>query len=310
MNSIGRRCLAVLILAAPAFGADSAPEKRDWSQSPAVVDLKTDEDVFAVSDVHGGRDRLVSLLLSAGLIKKDLGWAGGKRVLVVAGDVIDKGPQSLAAIDLLIALETEASSAGGHVIVLLGNHEAEFLANPKNKKARRELDRELTALELDSKDVASGQGRYGQWFTRRPIAARVNGWFFAHGGNTDGLTLQALGDAYRKAVDAGDWKADVLVGKGSILEAQKWWHANKLDANLSALGAKHIVFGHDPGAFEHPEHIAQRFEGKLFRIDVGMSPAVNFSQGELLLIHAAGTTDEVLSVDADGKRTALWTGPR
>jgi hypothetical protein len=43
---------------------------RDWSAHPAVVefDRPLDAPVFAVSDVHGGYDRLVALLARYGVI--------------------------------------------------------------------------------------------------------------------------------------------------------------------------------------------------------------------------------------------------
>lgn len=274
---------------------------RDWESHPAIVELTTKEDVYALSDVHGGRDRLAALLATAGLTNKEGAWAGGKSVLVVAGDVVDKGDQSLAAIDLLIALEAQAATAGGRVIVTLGNHEAEFLAKPGNKKAKRDLVKELKDKGLESKDVAKGEGTYGQWLVTRPLAAKINGWFFAHGGNTGAASVADLAAAYKKAVDAQKWDDKFLVGKDSILEGQKWWKENTLDASLKALGVQHIAFGHDPGAFEKPGKIIQRFDGKLFRLDVGMSPAVDFSKGAVL--HIKG--DKATAIDAAGERKML-----
>ena len=316
--------LALIAIGAPATAWSKSPRPkaepngaaRDWSRHPAIVEVATPEDVFALGDVHGAHERLAALLVSAGLIKPDgpseagYAWAGGKRVLVVVGDVIDKADQSLASIDLLIALEAGAEAAGGRVIVTIGNHEAEFLADPSNKKAKREFDKELTAHSLDREEVAAGRGRYGEWLVHRPLAAKVNGWFFAHGGRTDGSSISALADAYRKAVDSNNWGSKALVGKDSILKAQKWWKAGTIDASLTALGARHIVFGHDPGAFEAPGSIIQRFEGKLFKIDVGMSPAVDFSHGALLLIHATESGEEATSVDAAGKSTSIWKGSK
>ena len=232
-------------------------------------------------------------------------WSGGRRALICVGDVIDKGDQSLAAIDVMIALEAGAAAVGGRVVVTLGNHEAEFLADPGNKKAKREFDRELTTRKLDRSEVSSGRGRYGEWLVQRPLAARVNGWFFSHGGNSNGMSVSALAVAYRKAVDAGDWGAELLVGRDSILEAQKWWKAGALEANLAALGVRHIAFGHDPGAFDTPGRIAQKFDGRLFRIDVGMSPAVDFSNGALLWIHPGSRGEEATSIDASGVHRAL-----
>lgn len=299
-------------------GAKTGPQPatgdaRDWAQSPAIVELTTAEDIYVLSDVHGGAERMVALLTSAGLITPSpdaeggYGWSGGHKVLVCVGDVIDKGDQSLAAIDVLRALETSAAAAGGHVIVTLGNHEAEFLDDPGNKKARHELDKELAARKIDPAEVAAGQGPYGTWLYRRPLAAHINDWFFAHGGDSGGRSIGALSNAFRKAVDSKNWGSDILVGKDSILEAQKWWKDGALDTNLAGLGVRHIVFGHDPGAFEEPGRIVEKFDGKLFRIDVGMSPAVDLSHGALLVIHHSQKGgDEAFSLDASGKRRPLW----
>jgi calcineurin-like phosphoesterase family protein len=295
-------------------GPRAAPA-RDWNRYPAVVEMTTGEDVVAIGDVHGGYDRLVALLLSAGLIKREAtqqvgyAWSGGRRVLVSVGDLIDKGDQSLPTLDLLMALEPGAASAGGRIVVTLGNHEAEFLADPKNKKAKREIDHELRAKGLDPEAVAAGQAPYGEWMRRRPLAAKINSWLFAHAGNTSGASTAALSASFRAAVDAGDWGAPVLLGNDSILEAQKWWKAGSLDADLAAAQVRHIVFGHDPGAFKLPGQITQRFDGKLFLIDVGMSPAVDYSKGALLVIHRKGAGEEAVAVDPSGRATPLWSGP-
>ena len=100
-----------------------------------------------------------------------------------------------------LALEAEEPRSGGEVIVTLGNHEAEFLNRPKNKKAT-EFDDELAAKGLDPRSVATPENPYGRWLMNRPIAARVNSWFFAHAGNTAGATEDEIAKGFREAVDA------------------------------------------------------------------------------------------------------------
>src|SRR5215210_3526245 len=91
---------------------------RDWNRFPAIVERQTKQEVIALGDVHGGYERLVHLLLTAGLIKSDqqaivgYSWSGGNRVLVCTGDLIDKGNRSLPVIDLMRALEAQAPAAG------------------------------------------------------------------------------------------------------------------------------------------------------------------------------------------------------
>src|SRR4051812_30663432 len=229
----------------------STPFARDWQRDPAVAVRQTSAGIVALGDIHGGYDRLVALLLGNGLIARDTSaagyaWSGGDRTLVCTGDVVDKGTQSLPAIDLLMALEPEAAAAGGALIVTLGNHEAEFLADPSNDKAP-EFRSELAAKGIEPESLPKGERPYGEWMLRRPIAAKVNDWFCAHGGNTDGRSVDEISSDFRKAVDAGKWDAKTLTGEDSILEARLWWDDKKkdpLDDDLAAVGAAHIVFGH------------------------------------------------------------------
>src|SRR5438552_5416123 len=79
--------------------------------------------VVAVGDVHGAYDRFVEILRASQLVDDRLRWTGGRTHLVQLGDVLDRGPDSLKALDLLDRLQKDASRAGGAVHVLLGNHE-------------------------------------------------------------------------------------------------------------------------------------------------------------------------------------------
>ena len=81
------------------------------------------ERIVAIGDIHGGYDNLVSVLQNAELIDSKLRWIGGKAHLVQNGDIVDRGPESRKAMDLLMKLEDKAEDAGGRVHVLIGNHE-------------------------------------------------------------------------------------------------------------------------------------------------------------------------------------------
>jgi len=292
---------------APAFA-------RDWARFPAVAVRTTGEEVVALGDVHGGCDRLVSLLSVGGLLRTQPGgpekqaWAGGKRMLVCTGDLINKGSQSIEAVELMMSLQKQAPAAGGEVIVTFGNHEAEFLANP-DKKKQTEFRDELQSRGIEAIEVIQGNDRYGEWMLNLPIAAKVNGWFFSHAGNTAGLTVDAIAKSFQGVVDRGDWRAPFLIGNDSILESQKWWQDGPaVDRDLQALGASHIVFGHDPGAAREKGTIETRARGRAVIIDVGMSPAIDYSKGALLLIDRKGGEDVATSLDASGARKVLWHG--
>jgi hypothetical protein len=106
--------LLAACLSLPAGAQDPAPDS---------CNLETPERIVAVADVHGGYDRFVSILRTAGLIDNRDRWAGGRAVFVQTGDVLDRGPDSRRAMDLIRRLSNEATRAGGRVHALLGNHE-------------------------------------------------------------------------------------------------------------------------------------------------------------------------------------------
>ncbi|HVD76296.1 MAG TPA: metallophosphoesterase [Vicinamibacteria bacterium] len=298
----------------PADAAAAPATARDWQRYPPIAERTTSAQVVGLGDVHGAYDRLVALLLTGGLIRKTgdqpagYAWTGGNRVLVSVGDIINKGDRAIDVIDLLRSLETQAQAAGGAVIVTLGNHEAEFMAKPGKNKSE-EFRTELEKRGLDADKVADGETEYGQWLHQRPLAAKVNGWFFCHAGDSGGQTVPQLADEFRQTVDGGKWTSRFLIGNKSILEAEKWWQdRSAIDRDLAGVKAGHIVFGHDPGAFTKGR-IEEKFEGRIFRIDVGMTPSVNYSKGALLFIDRQGGTDVATSLDADGTRKELWRGP-
>jgi hypothetical protein len=116
--------LTAALLVAMAAGAAARPA----AQAPApnawpACDLQTKERIVAIGDVHGAYDRFVETLRAAGLVDARTRWSGGRAILVQTGDVVDRGPDSRKALDLLRRLEGEASRAGGRVVALLGNHE-------------------------------------------------------------------------------------------------------------------------------------------------------------------------------------------
>ena len=111
--------LVVLLLVAGARPVPAAQQPNAW---PAC-DLRTTERIVAVGDVHGSYDGLVAILRTAGIIDGRARWSGGRAILVQTGDVVDRGPDSRKALDLLRRLEGEAMRAGGRVYPLLGNHE-------------------------------------------------------------------------------------------------------------------------------------------------------------------------------------------
>ena len=78
--------------------------------------LATGRPIYAIGDVHGRRDLLYALLAA---IETDAAVLGEHPLVVFLGDVIDRGPESREAMDLVI--DTLARYPGSRLI--LGNHE-------------------------------------------------------------------------------------------------------------------------------------------------------------------------------------------
>jgi hypothetical protein len=144
-----------------------------------------------------------------------------------------------------------------------------------------------------------------------PFAARVNDWFFVHAGNTGGATIASLTSMIQSGVDSGGFGADVLSNANSLLEARlsssppQWWDATGDATTLlttwtAALGVKHLVMGHQPGAVgisgggadRAKATMAAEYGGLLFLIDTGMSVDVDDTGGALLHVTGVNTASE------------------
>src|SRR5271168_1638221 len=74
-------------------------------------------EIFAIGDIHGRADLLAALLDAASEAPR----RESRRKIVFLGDLIDRGPDSLGAIDLSIA--ARAFVGADERVALMGNHE-------------------------------------------------------------------------------------------------------------------------------------------------------------------------------------------
>jgi hypothetical protein len=334
-----------------AVAAEATPiQHRDWKQYPAIVDLPAPEMLYALGDVHADCDRMLQLLSAAGLIAAPakpalLRWTGENADLVLLGDFIDKYDQSLEVVQTLRALEPQVLKAGGHLVICLGNHEAEFLAAGGDSKKSSEFAREMKAAGISAIDVAAGHDNegIGEWLRTRPVGAKVGDWFFCHGGNTGGKTVAVLESELEKDLAEKGYATPFLMEPNSMLEARMhpraWWTgtanpelhdakkqpkgmpANSLQAPappvlleyISDLGARHLVIAHQPGKITFDDGVQRmegemfsRYDGLFFMIDTGMSRGVNNGRGALLQIHTTANHVVAAAVYGDGKTKLLW----
>ncbi|HKW75045.1 MAG TPA: metallophosphoesterase [Terriglobales bacterium] len=91
--------------------------------APPSSAAEREQPIVAVADVHNDFDDFVAILQRAGLIDKQNHWIAARTTFVQVGDLLDRGPKPREVLDLMMALEKEATQAGGRVVSLLGNHE-------------------------------------------------------------------------------------------------------------------------------------------------------------------------------------------
>lgn len=197
--------------------------KNAWSREWRFDDV---DRVVAIADIHGAYDAMVATLKSAEILSEDLTWAGGQSHLVIVGDILDRGPKSRAAMDLLMRIEGEAVAAGGQVHALIGNHEsmiltgdmryvsaAEYAAFSDEEDAderdrwfdlyvgrmgedatdlRARFDKDFPQGYFAMRRAFRADGKYGQWLLQKNIIAVINGTAFVHGGLSPVVTRAGL----------------------------------------------------------------------------------------------------------------------
>lgn len=266
--------------------------------------------------MHGRRDLAVDLLQSLGFVDEHLRWTGGTRRLVQVGDIVDRGPEPLGAIDLLMRLQREAREAGGEVVCLVGNHELFALragAGDHSSRLRWSLNggtacyREWAArLDIPADELAlpypeafytsfGPTDLYGRWIRSNPIAVQVGEYVVVHAGWTPAApgSLEEANSLYAAAL-ADPERFMVAVQPGGELAGlyEMLWARRQPEEEIRTacdrLGCKGLIAGHTPVG-----GILTSCEGRLVQIDVGM--------------YVAGAWG-ALGLDDDGKLWALMAG--
>jgi hypothetical protein len=141
--------------------------------------------VYVIGDVHGQLEKLRALLHGADLIDKTETWSGGDNTLWLIGDLVDRGPDGIGAVELLMRLQQRAAEVGGRVQVLIGNHDVLLLAAhrfgtrpiPGSEKTCRDYWQENGGQETDLQRITPDHER---WLSGLPAMAREGEHLLAH----------------------------------------------------------------------------------------------------------------------------------
>lgn len=300
-------------LAAPValIAAGAALSNLPAAAAPSPCEIRDVSRVVAIGDVHGAFEPFVAILKAASLIDDNRRWAGGTAHLVQLGDVVDRGPDSRSALDLLRRLESEAARAGGAVHALLGNHEVARMlgdlrfatageyaafATPKSAEVREQFiksakpehrDQMLADTPLGQLEMRAAFGRngsYGEWLRKHDTVVSINGVVFLHGGISPavaGLSCDEINKTVRKELtgDLDKTRADPLASLAARADGPLWYRglAQIDDGDASTiddlLAKQHARAVVIAHSVTPDGRIRMRFDGRLFQIDTGMQPA-------------------------------------
>jgi hypothetical protein len=244
---------------------------------------------YVVGDVHGHRGPLADALRAEGLVDDQDDWSGADAHLWFLGDFVDRGPDGIGVIDLVMRLQRQAEAAGGTCGTLLGNHEVLLLGmyhfgdtEVPSDFGPRSFARswEINGGVLSDQDGLTEA--HIAWLTSRPLLAHAADHLLMHSDTLDYL----------------DWGDDVEEINASVLKVfegediSEWWDVwrrmttryafrgtdgpEAAQRLLDRLGGERIVHGHSVIADQlgiHPMQIEAPFlyaGGKVLGIDGGL----------------------------------------
>ena len=175
--------------------------------------------IYAVGDVHGCYDLYRALET---IIVKDGAGQAGPKLIVLLGDIVDRGPQSSARIDYLLA----PAPPGFQRVILMGNHEdmmLQFLNAPSYNRSWLEFGGRETLLSYGMEPDADvgftlPDMRLKQMFEtcipqshrtlleQLPVCLSVGKYLFSHAGYDAAKTI------------AGQGKNDLIWGDPALLD--------------------------------------------------------------------------------------------
>ncbi|KAF9919123.1 hypothetical protein BX616_001174 [Lobosporangium transversale] len=262
----------------------------------------------AVGDLHSDLPQTLAVLKLAKVIDDSGDWVGGTDTLVQTGDLVDRGPDTIAVYNLFDKLRKQAQEAGGKVVNVYGNHEV------------MNLGQDLRYVTEE--DFASFGGRVKRkeaWDVRtgwlgKMIYRNFNITYIHHGhtvfshGDMEPewarLGIDTLNRLASEAIWNSNYRASIFQSTGPIWsrshaleEGGEQETCKRIEEVKKTLGVNRLISGHTP-QYENGK-ILSICNGSYMVIDTGIS---RYYGGHLAAL-------EILE-DGDGKETvfALYPG--
>ncbi|CAD2217929.1 serine/threonine phosphatase [Angomonas deanei] len=136
--------------------------------------------IVALGDLHGDYEQSLAVLRLTRLIDDKNEWIGQDTLLVQLGDVLDVGPDDIKICRLLMKLQATATTKGGDVIQLLGNHELRNFRG--DYRAVNPDSLAESGGEKGRDQLLSNQTKLGLYLRTRKAIFHMGPFLFMHGG--------------------------------------------------------------------------------------------------------------------------------
>lgn len=250
--------------------------------------------IYVVGDVHGQYVKLATLLLNVGLVDENLRWTGGDSHLWFLGDLVDRGPDGIDVVELVMSLQNQAARAGGMVQSLIGNHEMLLLSAYRFGRSRALFTNAPKDLPIGSVDMFTAEwlysggvprdltrmtGKHAAWMSHLPAMAKVGDRLLIH---ADAVFYQRYGDypdginaLFRDVLASDDQEAwsSLLDGFSEHKTFLGTGGAERAARFLRMFGSAQLIHGHTPIqkiTDQHPAEPLVYARGLCVNVDGGM----------------------------------------
>jgi serine/threonine protein phosphatase 1 len=233
--------------------------------------VSPDVEILAIGDIHGRADLLAVLIDEAAREPR----LREKRAIVFLGDLVDRGPDSLGAIDLAIGAAARIGADEG--ITLMGNHEAmmrlaldlqtawgealdslvTWIANGGDRTVAEFVEADKAPSDLDGLLAAARASlpqRVRGWLASLRASWRSGDILFVHAGVNPRVKLDAF--------LAVPWNTPL----SRLVEERHWawvrWPFLEYRPGRKGFSGLFVVHGHTPNDARHDpshEHQIKRF---------------------------------------------------
>ena len=275
------------------MSASAPPKAPSLAAALPPSRLPASQRIIAIGDVHGDLQATRKALALGGLIDAADQWVGGRTTLVQTGDILDRGDDEQAIIDLFERLAVQAKEARGAVYVLNGNHElmnamgdfryvtaggfVDFSDAPGVSLDNPLLSRLPAKAKYRAAALLPG-GAYARKLARHAVVLMVGDNVFVHGGVAPQHARYGIERINR---EASEWlSGGNPVGRKLVTEPQSvvWMrhYSDRPDSGdcallaetLTILKAKRMVVGHTP-----QQQLRSECDERVWLIDTGMARA-------------------------------------